>query len=73
MGEKACAYAVPREGHAFTFEEMISFLEKRRVAAYKWPERLEVIHALPTVAEGQKVDKKLLEKDLEEKLKREGQ
>jgi non-ribosomal peptide synthetase component E (peptide arylation enzyme) len=73
MGEKACAYVVAKDGHAFTFEEMIAFLEKMKVAAYKWPERLEVIHALPMVAEGQKVDKKLLEKDLEEKLKREGQ
>jgi hypothetical protein len=33
------------------------------------PERLEIIDVLKTVAEGQKVDKKLLEKDIEEKLK----
>ncbi len=72
MGEKACAYAVPREGYTFTFEEMISFLEKNKVAAYKWPERLEIIDALPMVAEGQKVNKKVLENDIEERLKREG-
>jgi non-ribosomal peptide synthetase component E (peptide arylation enzyme) len=69
MGERACAYLVPKKGQSFTFEEMVSFLREKNIAAYKWPERMEIVHALPMVAEGQKVDKKMLEKDIEEKLK----
>ncbi len=69
MGEKACAYIVPKQGHDFTFEEMVSFLKKNGIAAYKLPERLEIVDALPMVAEGQKVDRKVLEKDIGEKLK----
>jgi non-ribosomal peptide synthetase component E (peptide arylation enzyme) len=69
MGERACAYLVPKKGQSFNFEEMISFLKEKNIAAYKWPERMEIVHALPMVAEGQKVDKKMLEKDIEEKLK----
>lgn len=69
MGEKACAYVVPVSGEDFTFDEMVSFLKENDIAAYKLPERLEIIDVLPTVADGQKVDKKLLEKDIEEKLK----
>lgn len=72
MGERACAYAVPRQGQDFTFEEMTSFLKGKGIAPYKLPERLEIIGSLPMVAEGQKVDKKTLEKDIEDKLKGEG-
>lgn len=72
MGEKACAYVVPKQGQDFTFDDMVSFLKKNAVAAYKLPERLEIVGALPMVAEGQKVDKKVLEKDIGEKLKAEG-
>ncbi len=69
MGEKACAYVVPKQGQDFTFDDMVSFLKKNAVAAYKLPERMEIVGALPMVAEGQKVDKKALEKDIGEKLK----
>jgi non-ribosomal peptide synthetase component E (peptide arylation enzyme) len=69
MGEKACAYVVSKQGQDFTFDDMVSFLKKNAVAAYKLPERLEIVGALPMVAEGQKVDKKVLEKDIGEKLK----
>jgi non-ribosomal peptide synthetase component E (peptide arylation enzyme) len=72
MGEKACAYVVPAHGRHFTFEEMVSFLKEKSIAPYKLPERLEIIDALPMVAEGQKIDKKALEKDVVEKLKAEG-
>ncbi len=70
--ERACAFAVPRQGQDFTFEEMDSFLKGKGIAPYKLPERLEIIGALPMVAEGQMVDKKALEKDIGDKLKGEG-
>jgi len=60
MGEKACAYVVPRQGQNFTFDEMISFLKAKEIALYKLPERLEIVDAMPMVGGGQKVDKNLL-------------
>jgi non-ribosomal peptide synthetase component E (peptide arylation enzyme) len=72
MGERACAYVVPRQGQQFTFDEMLTFLKSKRIAPYKSPERLELIDKLPMVAEGQKVDKKLLVQDITRKLEREG-
>ncbi len=71
MGEKACAYIVLKEGQSMDFEEMVSFLRGKKIAAYKLPERLEIIEALPMVAAGQKIDKKALQKDVEQKLQRE--
>ena len=60
LGEKACAYVVPRQGQDFTFDEMISFLKAKEIALYKLPERLEIVDAMPMVGGGQKVDKNLL-------------
>ncbi len=71
MGEKACAYVVPRSGQQLDFEEMASFLKEKKIATYKLPERLELIDKLPLVAD-QKVDKRVLEQDIVEKLKAEG-
>ena len=67
LGEKACAYVVPQAGQEFGFEEMILFLRTHKIASYKLPERLEVRSELPLVAE-QKVDKKLLETEIAQKL-----
>lgn len=71
LGEKACAYVVTRQGEPFTFDEMISFLKGKKIATWKLPERLEVLDKLPMVADGQKVDKKTLVKNITEKLKKE--
>jgi non-ribosomal peptide synthetase component E (peptide arylation enzyme) len=72
MIEKACAYVTLKSGQSFTFEEMVSFLKDKNVASYKFPERLEIIDRLPMVAEGQKVDKKLLRQAIAQKLEEEG-
>jgi len=69
MGERACAYIVSEKERDFTLEEIITFLQKKGVAAYKIPERMERIASLPLLGSG-KVDKKLLEKDVAEKLAR---
>lgn len=71
LGEKACAYVVPKQGEVFTFEEMTSFLEKQKVTKWKWPERLEIIGELP-VSSGGKVKKADLREDVTKKLKAEG-
>ena len=73
MGEKACAYVVPMKGETFTFDEMISFLKQKNIAPFKMPERLELIDTFPTVADGYKVDKKVLRQDIAQKLGKENQ
>ncbi|MDP2719670.1 MAG: class I adenylate-forming enzyme family protein [Dehalococcoidia bacterium] len=68
MGEKACAYVVPKQGLSFSFEEMILFLKNIGIAPFKMPERLEIIDRLPYVAGGQKIDKAVLRQDIINKL-----
>jgi non-ribosomal peptide synthetase component E (peptide arylation enzyme) len=72
MGEKACAYVVLKPQQRFTFEEMVSFLKKKRIAPFKIPERLEIVQSLPLVPGGNKVDKRHLEQEIAQKLKTEG-
>ncbi len=67
MGEKACAYIVPRNNERITLEEVTEFLKQQNVASYKLPERLEFLDKLPTVSEGQKIDKKTLTQDIAKK------
>lgn len=71
MGEKACAYVIPKGDETISFEEMISFLREKNLATYKFPERLEVMKAFPMTA-SEKVLKKELEKDIALKLAKEG-
>lgn len=70
MGEKGCAYVVLKEGETFTFDEMKSFLQSKKIAPYKIPERLEIIGALPM--KNFKVIKAELREDITKKLKAEG-
>jgi 2,3-dihydroxybenzoate-AMP ligase/acyl-CoA synthetase len=61
MGEKACAFVIPKPGKQFTFDEMVSFLRGEKIASYKFPERLEIISEFPLAGEA-KIDKKELRK-----------
>lgn len=72
LGEKACAYIVPKHGQTVTFEEIVSFLRSKNIASYKLPERLEIRDKLPLLPDVAKVDKKLLRQEIIEKLKAEG-
>ncbi len=71
MGERACAFVVPRPGQTLTLDDIVTFLRAKQIAPYKLPERVEIIDKLPVVGE-QKVDKKLLVQDVTAKLKAEG-
>ncbi len=71
MGEKACAYVQPKGGCGLAFPEMVTFLTNQDIALYKIPERLELIDDMPMVGGGQKIDKKVLQKDIADKLKAE--
>jgi 2,3-dihydroxybenzoate-AMP ligase len=70
LGEQTCAYLVLRGGETLDLAALCAYLEERRVARFKWPERLEYLDALPVTNVG-KVDKKKLRDDIAAKLKEE--
>jgi non-ribosomal peptide synthetase component E (peptide arylation enzyme) len=71
MGERTCAYVIPKAGQEFTFEEMVEFLKGKKLAMYKLPERLEVVPEFPAVGDSGKVNKETLKKDIAEKVAKE--
>jgi 2,3-dihydroxybenzoate-AMP ligase len=64
FGERSCAFVVPRQGKSIRLDEIKEFLGAKKVAKYKWPERLELIEVMPTVGDSGKVDKKALKQRL---------
>ncbi len=71
LGERACAYIQPRPGQSLTLEEVAQYLQEKGLAKYKLPERIELVTALPQKGLG-KVDKKLLQEEIAQKLQAEG-
>ena len=71
MGERTCAYVIPKAGQKFTFEEMVAFLKGKKLAMYKLPERLEVVPEFPAVGDSGKVNKETLKKKIAEKVAQE--
>ena len=59
LGERACAFVVPAEGRGPELADLTGFLDRHRVSRHYWPERLELVDALPRNAVG-KVQKFLL-------------
>ena len=68
MGERCCAYVIPKQGQDFTFEEMVEFLKGKQLAMFKLPERLEIVSEFPAVGDSGKVNKETLKKDIAEKV-----
>ncbi|NJN40551.1 MAG: AMP-binding protein [Gammaproteobacteria bacterium] len=64
LGERACCFVTLREGRQFGFRAMQEWLEKHAMSKVKWPERLEVIDAMP-MTPTRKVIKSALVKELE--------
>ncbi|MFI0899075.1 (2,3-dihydroxybenzoyl)adenylate synthase [Streptomyces sp. NPDC020983] len=62
LGERTCACVVP-DGAAPSLADLACFLRDRGLAAYKIPDRLEIVGALPRTGAG-KVDKRRLTADL---------
>ena len=52
LQERACACVVLAAGASLTFDELKAFLDGKGVAKQYWPERLEVLDALPRTASG---------------------
>ena len=71
LGEKCCAYIVLMPGAPqLSLEDIAEHLRSKQVAVQKFPERLEIIDALPMTAVG-KVRKNVLRDDIAAKLKAE--
>jgi acyl-CoA synthetase (AMP-forming)/AMP-acid ligase II len=67
LGEKVCVYVVLRSEEKLELEEISSFMKDKGIAAYKIPERLEIISAIPRNPVG-KILKKVLREDIKKKL-----
>jgi non-ribosomal peptide synthetase component E (peptide arylation enzyme) len=71
MGERTCAYVIPKPAAEFDFQDMVDFLLSKKIAKYKLPERLELVEDMPTVGDSGKINKDDLKKDIAAKLKAE--
>jgi cyclohexanecarboxylate-CoA ligase/acyl-CoA synthetase len=72
LGERACCFVTLRKGQTFGFEAMREWLAQHAISKIKWPERLEIIDAMPMTAT-RKVMKGALAKELERRLQTEQQ
>lgn len=72
LGERACCFVTLREGQTLAFDAMQEWLARHGVSKVKWPERLEVIDAMP-MTPTRKVIKGALVKELERRREREQQ
>jgi acyl-CoA synthetase (AMP-forming)/AMP-acid ligase II len=60
MGERVAAFVVLHAEQSLTLEQLKSFMRDLSVAAFKWPERLEIVSALPRNAMNKVVRDQLL-------------
>ena len=67
LGERPCAFITLKSGADLTLDSMREFLTARGVARYKWPERLEIVAAMPLTNVG-KIKKAELRRDIEARL-----
>ncbi|WP_158967270.1 class I adenylate-forming enzyme family protein [Chachezhania sediminis] len=65
MGEKVCVVAVMAPGKTLTLPDVTGFCDRAGLARFKWPERLELIDALPRTPLA-KLDRKALARWLAE-------
>lgn len=61
LGERACAFVIVREGSTFDIAEMRRFLAEQNMMRNYWPERVEVVEAMPTTESGKIQKMKLRE------------
>jgi cyclohexanecarboxylate-CoA ligase len=52
LGERGCAFIVPRPGSSIDLAAVQAYLREARMAKQFWPERVEVVSELPRTASG---------------------
>ena len=72
LGERVCAFVVPKAGERLALEEAQEWLRAAGAARQKWPERVEHVEALPMTPSG-KVQKFRLREAIRERMAREAQ
>ena len=71
LGEKACAFVLPKPGKTLNLQGLQAFLkDERNVTVFKLPERLEIVDTFPMTNIG-KIDKKELRRIIAEKIEAE--
>ncbi|MGD0918346.1 MAG: AMP-binding protein [Thermodesulfobacteriota bacterium] len=68
FGERVCAYIQPKPGANLSFEKIIAYLREKKASVLQLPERIEFVETMP-FTKAEKVDKKFLREDIEQKLK----
>ena len=71
LGEKVCAFVVPRPGKTLTLRELRDFMDQAGISRFKLPERLELVESFPLTTVG-KISKKDLREDIAARLRAEG-
>ncbi len=67
LGEQICAYVKPAQAAKLSHEDILHHLKALEAAKILYPERTIFVSEIPLTAAG-KADKKILKKDIEEKL-----
>jgi non-ribosomal peptide synthetase component E (peptide arylation enzyme) len=65
--ERACAFVIAKPGQTLTLEEIVAYLDGRRLARHKFPERLELVSEFPMTPSG-KIQKYRLRETIAAKL-----
>jgi cyclohexanecarboxylate-CoA ligase len=52
LGERACAFILPKPGESLSLGEVREFLEAQGVAKQYWPERVELVAEMPVTPSG---------------------
>jgi non-ribosomal peptide synthetase component E (peptide arylation enzyme) len=47
LGERACCFATVRPGKSLALADVTGWLAQHQVAKLKWPERVEIVAAMP--------------------------
>jgi 2,3-dihydroxybenzoate-AMP ligase len=70
VGERGCLFVICEPGQTVDLPEIVAHLEKKRIARFKFPERLEMVESFPVTAVG-KIAKKVLRERIEQALTQE--
>jgi 2,3-dihydroxybenzoate-AMP ligase/mycobactin salicyl-AMP ligase len=70
LGEEVCAYVKPVTGASLSYDDIIEHMKSAGASKAFLPKRIEFVDDIPLTAAG-KADKKVLKKEIEEKLNHE--
>ena len=72
LGERACAFVIPKGGATLTLAELVAWLDAHQLARQKFPERLELVDEFPITPSG-KIQKYRLRQVIADRLAHEAE